>query len=122
MANLLNEALNGVSALLPLQKITIKQIKREIVNGFPASTSEELESYAHAQPLTPAELAKLGETLKAKIAYKFYINKDLIEVLHFLSNTEAKILWDSKEFEVYSKDDWSQNGWIKVIATAVANV
>ncbi len=122
MANLLNEAINGVSSLLPLQKITIKQIKREIVNGFPTSTSEELESYAHAQPLTPAELAKLGETLKAKIAYKFYINKDLIEVLHFLSNSEAKILWDSKEFEVYSKDDWSQNGWIKVIATAVANV
>lgn len=122
MANLLKEALNGVSHLLPLQKITIRNKVNEMRYGFPTTTHSDIVAYAHAQPLTPSELQKLGETLKSKIAYKFYLTSDLAQVLNALNNENSAILWKSKEFEVHSKDDWSQNGWIKVIATATADI
>ena len=124
MANLLNEALAGVSQLMPLQNITLKTLERVLVQGFTQSQISEVEAVAHIQPLTPFEVSKIGggEVLSAKIAYKFYIRGDLANVLNSLSNKDTLIVWQGKEFQSYSKDDYSLNGWIKAIGVAVQNV
>lgn len=124
MANLLNEALAGVSQVMPLQNITLKTLERVLVKGFTQTKESEIQAVAHIQPLTPFEVAKIGggEVLSAKIAYKFYIRGDLANVLNALDNKDTLILWDSKEFQCYSKDDYSLNGWVKVIGTAFKNV
>ena len=124
MANLLNEALAGVSQLMPLQNITLKTLERVLVKGFTQSQISEVEAVAHIQPLTPFEVSKIGggEVLSAKIAYKFYIRGDLANVLNSLSNKDTLIVWQGKEFQCYSKDDYSLNGWIKAIGVAVQNV
>ena len=124
MANLLNEALAGVSQLMPLQNITLKTLERVLVQGFTQSQISEVEAVAHIQPLTPFEVSKIGggEVLSAKIAYKFYIRGDLANVLNSLSNKDTLIIWQGKEFQCYSKDDYSLNGWIKAIGVAVQNV
>ena len=124
MANLLNEALAGVSQLMPLQNITLKTLERVLVQGFTQSQISEVEAVAHIQPLTPFEVSKIGggEVLSAKIAYKFYIRGDLANVLNSLSNKDTLIIWQGKEFQCYSKDDYSLNGWIKAICVAVQNV
>ena len=124
MANLLNEALAGVSQLMPLQNITLKTLERVPIKGFTQSQISEVEAVAHIQPLTPFEVSKIGggEVLSAKIAYKFYIRGDLANVLNSLSNKDTLIIWQGKEFQCYSKDDYSLNGWIKAIGVAVQNV
>ena len=124
MANLLNEALAGVSQLMPLQNITLKTLERVLIKGFTQSQISEVQAVAHIQPLTPFEVSKIGggEVLSAKIAYKFYIRGDLANVLNSLSNKDTLIIWQGKEFQCYSKDDYSLNGWIKAIGVAVQNV
>ena len=124
MANLLNEALAGVSQLMPLQNITLKTLERVLVKGFTQSQISEVQAVAHIQPLTPFEVSKIGggEVLSAKIAYKFYIRGDLANVLNSLSNKDTLIVWQGKEFQCYSKDDYSLNGWVKAIGVAVQNV
>ena len=124
MANLLNEALAGVSQLMPLQNITLKTLERVLIKGFTQSQISEVQAVAHIQPLTPFEVSKIGggEVLSAKIAYKFYIRGDLANVLNSLSNKDTLIVWQGKEFQCYSKDDYSLNGWVKAIGVAVQNV
>lgn len=124
MANLLNEALAGVSQLMPLQNITLKTLERVLIKGFTQSQISEVQAVAHIQPLTPFEVSKIGggEVLSAKIAYKFYIRGDLANVLNSLSNKDTLIIWQGKEFQCYSKDDYSLNGWVKAIGVAVQNV
>ena len=124
MANLLNEALAGVSQLMPLQNITLKTLERVLIKGFTQSQTSEVQAVAHIQPLTPFEVSKIGggEVLSAKIAYKFYIRGDLANVLNSLSNKDTLIIWQGKEFQCYSKDDYSLNGWVKAIGVAVQNV
>ena len=122
--NVLNEALNGVSVLMPLQNITLKTQIRELVKGFTQTRTEEVSAVAHTQPLTPSEVAKIGggEVLNSKIAQKFYIRGDNAQILSSLHNADTLIEWDGKEWQAYSKDDYSLNGWVKIIATAVQNV
>lgn len=122
--NVLNEALNGVSVLMPLQNIKLKTQIRELVKGFTQTRTEEVSAVAHTQPLTPSEVAKIGggEVLNAKIAQKFYIRGDNAQILSSLHNADTLIEWDGKQWQAYSKDDYSLNGWVKIIATAVQNV
>ena len=122
--NVLNEALNGVSVLMPLQNIKLKTQIRELVKGFTQTRTEEVSAVAHTQPLTPSEVAKIGggEVLNSKIARKFYIRGDNAQILSSLHNADTLIEWDGKEWQAYSKDDYSLNGWVKIIATAVQNV
>lgn len=130
--NVLNEALNGVSVLMPLQNIKLKTQIRELVKGFTQTRTEEVSAVAHTQPLTPSEVAKIGggevakigvgEVLNSKIAQKFYIRGDNAQILSSLHNADTLIEWDGKEWQAYSKDDYSLNGWVKIIATAVQNV
>lgn len=122
--NVLNEALNGVSTLMPLQKITLITQRRELVKGFTQTTTDKVDAVAHIQPLTPSEVAKIGggEVLSAKIAQKFYIRGDNAQILSSLHNADTLIEWDGKQWQAYSKDDYSLNGWVKIIATAVQNV
>lgn len=126
MANVLNDALPHIQGLIPNQNITILQKNKVLANGFPKVETKELNATAHIQPLTPFAMQKLGDSLfNSQKAYKFYILGNLAEVDGFLGNADSLIIWDKVEYSVYSKTDYSQNGWIQVIATptqAVENV
>lgn len=121
--NVLLEALEGVSDLIPYAPIKIVSYKQTIVDGFPEDVETETNSFSHIQPLTPFEKKKITDsTLDSKSCYKFYILDNLVEVLNGLNQTDSYIVWDNRKFNIFSKNDYSANGWIQVIGAEIKNV
>ena len=116
--NVLYEALEGVDNLIARAKITIITKTQTIEDGFPTETEVEIYTFAHIQPLDPFEIKKLSDsTLDSRSNYRFWILDNLVEVLNFLNNTKSEIIWNNRRFSIYSKNDWSSNGWIEVIGS-----
>lgn len=116
--NLLIEALPAVTNLIQKEEITI--INEKIINdrGIQRSIKESLKTFAHIQPVNPSEIAKITQgTIDSPNMYKLWIVGNLAQVLSSISRTNCVIEWNSNLFEVYSKVDWSQNGWISVYIT-----
>lgn len=118
--NILQNALNHITALISNQKITIITEKAINSNGFAVVESKEVETIAHIQPVTPREVEKIADGSLGNVAiYRFYFLKDLAEVLSSLNNENSTIIWGNRTFKAHSKSDWSQNGWIKITAHEV---
>lgn len=115
--NILQNALNHITALIRNQKIKIITEKATNSNGFAVVESKEVETIAHIQPVTPREVEKIADGSLGNVAiYRFYFLKDLGQVLSSLNNENSLIIWDNRTFKAHSKSDWSQNGWIKITA------
>lgn len=120
MVNLLMNAMPHLQGLIKNENITIINKSIENVNGFPVETETSINTFCHLQPVNPSEIAKLTSgTLDSNNYYKFYIIDNLAEVLSSVSRTECVIKWGDKSFKVFSKEDWSLNGWIMVIGTQI---
>ena len=118
--NILQNALNHITALISNQRITIITEKSINKNGFAVVESKEVETIAHIQPVTPREVEKIADGSLGNVAiYRFYFLKDLAEVLSSLNNENSLIIWGNRTFKAHSKSDWSQNGWIKITAHEV---
>ena len=118
--NILQNALNHITALIRNQKIKIITEKSINQNGFAVVESSEVETIAHIQPVTPREVEKIADGSLGNVAiYRFYFLKDLAEVLSSLNNENSTIIWGERTFKAHSKSDWSQNGWIKITAHEV---
>ncbi|EFO9039047.1 hypothetical protein HPC08_000652 [Campylobacter jejuni] len=120
MVNLLMNAMPHLQGLIKNENITIINKSIENVNGFPVETETSINTFCHLQPVNPSEIAKLTSgTLDSNNYYKFYIIDNLAEVLSSFSKTDCVIKWSDKSFKVFSKEDWSLNGWIMVIGTQI---
>lgn len=120
MVNLLMNAMSHLQGLIKNENITIINKSIENVNGFPIETETSINTFCHLQPVNPSEIAKLTSgTLDSNNYYKFYIIDNLAEVLSSVSKTDCVIKWGDKSFKVFSKEDWSLNGWIMVIGTQI---
>ncbi|EEV5427925.1 hypothetical protein HFM22_000821 [Campylobacter coli] len=120
MVNLLMNAMPHLQGLIKNENITIINKSIENVNGFPVETETSINTFCHLQPVNPSEIAKLTSgTLDSNNYYKFYIIDNLAEVLSSVSQTDCVIKWGDKSFKVFSKEDWSLNGWIMVIGTQI---
>ncbi|EAL7532979.1 hypothetical protein DUZ16_06550 [Campylobacter jejuni] len=120
MVNLLMNAMPHLQGLIKNENITIINKSIENVNGFPVETETSINTFCHLQPVNPSEIAKLTSgTLDSNNYYKFYIIDNLAEVLSSISKTDCVIKWSDKSFKVFSKEDWSLNGWIMVIGTQI---
>lgn len=120
MVNLLMNAMPHLQGLIKNENITIINKSIENVNGFPVETETSINTFCHLQPVNPSEIAKLTSgTLDSNNYYKFYIIDNLAEVLSSVSKTDCIIKWGDKSFKVFSKEDWSLNGWIMVIGTQI---
>ena len=118
--NILQNALNHITALIRNQKIKIITEKSINHNGFSVIHSREIETIAHVQPVTPQEVERITEgTLGSVAIYRFYFLKDLGSVLSSLNNENSLIIWGERTFKAHAKSDWSQNGWIKITAHEV---
>ena len=118
--NILQNALNHITALISNQKIIIITEKSINQNGFAVVESSEVDTIAHIQPVTPREVEKIADGSLGNVAiYRFYFLKDLAEVLSSLNNENSLIIWGNRTFKAHSKSDWSQNGWIKITAHEV---
>lgn len=118
MLNVLKNAIPNLTGLLKQEKITIINLTLKNVNGFPVSEETKLETYAHIQPINPNEIQKITSgTLDTAIMYKFYIMDNLADVLNSINNKDSLIEWNERRFKVYSKADWSLNGWIVICGT-----
>ena len=115
--NILQNALNHITALIRNQKIKIITEKSVNSNGFAVVESNEVETIAHIQPVTPREIEKIADGSLGSVAiYRFYFLKDLGQVLSSLNNENSTIIWGNRAFKAHAKSDWSQNGWIKITA------
>ncbi|HEE9555762.1 TPA: hypothetical protein R8E41_001697 [Campylobacter jejuni subsp. jejuni] len=120
MVNLLMNAMPHLQGLIKNENITIINKSIQNVNGFPVETETSINTFCHLQPVNPSEIAKLTSgTLDSNNYYKFYIIDNLAEVLSSVSKTDCVIKWGDKSFKVFSKEDWSLNGWIMVIGTQI---
>ncbi|HDZ5042717.1 TPA: hypothetical protein RTG66_001554 [Campylobacter jejuni] len=118
MVNLLSNALPYLQGLIKNEKIKIVNKYIENVNGFSQEFDLSLEAVAHIQPVNPKELIKLTSgTLDSNTYLKFYIIGDLANVLNSLNKIDCEIIFKDKTYSVFSKEDWSQNGWIMVIGS-----
>ena len=118
--NILQNALNHITALIRNQKIKIITEKSINQNGFAVVESSEVETIAHIQPVTPREIEKIADGSLGSVAiYRFYFLKDLGQVLSSLNNENSTIIWGERTFKAHAKSDWSQNGWIKITAHEV---
>lgn len=118
MLNLLNNAIPYVKGLIENERILI--INKFIVNeeGFPFEKEEKIETISHVQPLNPYQVSKItGSTLDSPIMMRFYIIGNLANVLNSIQKTDCVIQWNERSFKIFSKQDWSLNGWISVIGT-----
>ncbi|WP_291952727.1 hypothetical protein [Campylobacter sp.] len=114
--NLLNEALPSIFNLIPKENIKILNKHIENIDGFPNEFILEVESFACVQPVNPSELNKItNATLDSQNYYKFFIIGNLANVLNSLKKIDSKIIYKNQTFGVFSKEDWSSNGWIMVI-------
>lgn len=119
--NLLNEALPALQGLIQNQNIAIINKEIQNVNGFPLETESRVETFAHIQPINPSDLVKLTSgTLDSNKYYRFYCLGNLAQVLSSVSKVDSLMLWNQTYFRVFSKEDWSLNGWIMVIASEIA--
>lgn len=116
--SLLADALPSIKALIPNSPVVIKSEVKKLVKGFTQSEISEFETFAHIQPVG-ANTQTLTNTslLLGEKSYKFYFTSDLPDILGILDNKETSIVWKGREYSVYSKEDWAQNGWVKVLAT-----
>lgn len=116
--SLLADALPSIQALIPNSPVVIKSEVKKLVKGFTQSEVSEFETFAHIQPVG-ANTQTLTNTslLLGEKSYKFYFTNDLPDILGILNNKETSIVWKGREYSVYSKEDWAQNGWVKVLAT-----
>lgn len=118
MLNVLKNAIPNLTGLLKQEKITIINLTLKNVNGFPVSEETKLETHAHIQPINPNEIQKITSgTLDTAIMYRFYIIDNLADVLNSINNKDSLIEWNERRFKVYSKTDWSLNGWIVIYGT-----
>lgn len=118
MLNVLKNAIPNLTGLLKQEKITIINLTLKNVNGFPVSEETKLKTYAHIQPINPNEIQKITSgTLDTAIMYRFYIIDNLADVLNSINNKDSLIEWNERRFKVYSKTDWSLNGWIVIYGT-----
>ena len=118
--NILQNALNHITALISNQKIKIITEKAINHNGFSVLHTREIETIAHIQPVTPQEVESIANgSLGGVGIYRFYFLKDLGSVLSSLSNENSLIIWGERTFKAHAKSDWSQNGWIKITAHEV---
>ena len=91
--NILQNALNHITALIRNQKITIITEKATNINGFAVVESKEVETIAHIQPVTPREVEKIADGSLGNVAiYRFYFLKDLGQVLSSLNNKNSTII------------------------------
>lgn len=116
--NLLESALPPILSVLPLSEVKIVTKIKTIVGGFPKVEKKELNTFALVQPIsnnvkTQTDIA----IINTENAYNFYFTKDVAEVLEFLENIECEITYKGIIFSLYSKYDWSDNGWVKVLGT-----
>lgn len=116
--SLLTDALPSIQALIPNSPVVIKSENKKLVKGFVQSEISEFETFAHIQPVggNTQTLVNTNLLLGEK-SYKFYFTNDLPDILGILDNKETSIVWKGREYSVYSKEDWAQNGWVKVLAT-----
>lgn len=116
--SLLTDALPSIQALIPNSPVVVKSEVKKLVKGFVQSEVSEFETFAHIQPVG-ANTQTLVNTslLLGEKSYKFYFTNDLPDILGILDNKETSIVWKGREYSVYSKEDWAQNGWVKVLAT-----
>lgn len=121
--NLLKSALPAVTNLIKRESILITNEKLVNNRGVVETIKETFATQAHIQPLNPSEISKLTQgTIDSPNIYAVWIIGNLAQVLSSISRTNCIIEWNGNFFEVYSKEDWSQNGWICVYITQKESV
>lgn len=116
--NVLAVALSQVQNLVTNQRAVIEKQSSIIDKGVARPVFEEVEIVAHFQPMTAQEVKAVDDgVFSAEAYYRVWIIGDRLDlVLSALNqNKHAVIVWNGKRYSVFSKMDWSLNGWIECL-------
>lgn len=116
--NVLASAVRLISGIHPNIEITFIKKRAVITDGIASFEKESLKAYAQVQPTSQDVIAK-DTYLQGVDNRTIWVIGNLAEVLNFFKSATAGntiIEFNGKKWAVYKKEDWSLNGFIKVIA------
>lgn len=114
MINVLQNALNAVSSVYPVDNIEIINKEISYNQGYAETTQTKEATHAYIQPLTDTEANQYANgTLDATKLFKFYIltKKNNQVLISKLSPTQSLILWKNEKYRIFSLNDRTLDGW-----------
>lgn len=120
--NILQSALQSVGGLIPPQKLIIETYALKNIGGFAKRVLDsKIETYAHMQAITPAELRNFSDAvIDSAQAYKLYFTHKYAQILHGakIDIKTSRVFWGDFELTLYAVRDWyNLNGWVVFYAT-----
>lgn len=120
--NLLSNAFTSIKSIWPLQRIIIENREVKMVKGVRRTADPEvIECMSIIQPENPTDLTLDNGKVQSVDLYSVWIIGDNLSLIYskLVKSRESHILWNNKRFKVYSKSDYSLNGWIEVKMTDI---
>jgi len=119
--NILAASISKISSVYPAQTITIYNSYSELVNGKDFKNEVTITTTANIQQLKASEVKDFVTYSDSFDYRRFYIlgkNANLVCSALSQSITNSKIYLNNIVYNVYYREDWSNNGWILVEGVA----
>lgn len=114
--NILNVATRIIGQIHPNKQVKLNRYEVIDSEWYPKyQLVESLETYAQIQPVSTRNTS--NEILEAVDIKNVWIRGNKAEIVHFFKNatkTNTQIEIEGKLLQVYSIDDWSRAGFIKM--------
>jgi len=113
--NIVSDAL---SSAFPRQEFvfTITELAWSTTSRDPTETSETLTLYGRIQPLSSAELFKLGFSTTENEYYRVFINDVTPTQADWIKNNKSSsFIYDGETYDIVGKFAWDTNNWRELI-------
>lgn len=116
MFNLLANSFRAIGSVWKPESVTIELVQTSLEKGiFKSGVTEVLEAIAIIQSENPTEVTLNDNKQDSVDLYSIWIIGDNLSLIFskLSSNQESYVIWKNKRCKVYSKSDYSNNGWIE---------
>lgn len=118
MFNINSIVSSAISVINPTQNVILVNRVATLENGYPEWQETRTEVTAQIQPVSADILEKFNELIGIE-SLNFWLSSNEINVINEFKHIEkgnTKIIYNNRLYEVYTLYDWSNSGWVQVIA------
>lgn len=118
MLNIHSIVSSAINFINPNKKVTLVNRTATLDNGYAEWTETRTEITAQIQPVSADIVEQFNELIGVE-SLNFWLNGNKINILNEFRNIEkgnSQIIYNNKVYEVYTLYDWSNSGWVQVIA------